>query len=210
MGERICSIPVCGRKARSRGMCNRHYENVRRYGEAIPQRDRPLERRLQDVGWTVTDSGCWDWDGRRNEDGYGTFSAERLGFRDARAHRVVYEHLVGPIPSDAVLRHSCDNPPCVNPAHLQPGTQADNVADMVERERHRSYAHQTRCPKGHDLTSPQAIRTVKHGQKIENLCAVCDRDRKNVWQRAKRATHRDTWSATVHTPATPHRPEERT
>jgi hypothetical protein len=34
-----------------------------------------------------------------------------------------------------LIRHSCDNPPCVNPAHLSVGTNADNAADMVSRER---------------------------------------------------------------------------
>ena len=42
---------------------------------------------------------------------------------------------MGEIPPGEVVRHRCDNPPCVNPAHLAIGTQADNVADAISRDR---------------------------------------------------------------------------
>lgn len=58
-----------------------------------------------------------------------------MGHYQTFAHREVYLRLVGPIPDGLLIRHSCDNPPCVNPAHLLPGTVADNSADMVERNR---------------------------------------------------------------------------
>ena len=46
-----------------------------------------------------------------------------------------YELVYGPLPFGTVIRHTCDNPQCINPAHLQAGTHADNVADRVERGR---------------------------------------------------------------------------
>lgn len=49
------------------------------------------------------------------------------------AHRVSYEHFIGPIPAGAIIRHFCDNPLCINPTHLEPGTQADNMRDLQER-----------------------------------------------------------------------------
>lgn len=76
---------------------------------------------------------CWEFSGARSKGGYGQLRVEG---RTTYAHRVAYENLVGPIPEGAVVRHSCDNPPCVNPAHLKVGTQGDNVRDMVERGRH--------------------------------------------------------------------------
>jgi hypothetical protein len=51
-----------------------------------------------------------------------------------KAHRVSLM-LAGVDIGDLLIRHSCDNPPCVNPAHLSVGTHADNAADMVSRER---------------------------------------------------------------------------
>ena len=75
---------------------------------------------------------CWLWTGPRNREGYGV--AGCLG-RTLRANRIAYEAAHGPIPPGHFVRHSCDNPPCVNPAHLLVGTPADNMNDKVERGR---------------------------------------------------------------------------
>lgn len=73
-------------------------------------------------------SECEEWQGPRSRAGYG-----RVG--RGYAHRVAYERLHGPIPAGMVVRHRCDNPPCVNPAHLELGTHADNMRDMAARGR---------------------------------------------------------------------------
>lgn len=80
------------------------------------------------------DGGCWEWPFARNSDGYGTLGvaatpAGRL------VHRQAFELAYGYVPP--VCRHTCDNPPCFNPAHLVPGVQADNVRDTIERGRNR-------------------------------------------------------------------------
>lgn len=79
-----------------------------------------------------TNPGCWLWPFAHNEAGYGTV---RINRRTRKAHRVIYEMSVGEIPEGLLLRHSCDTPPCVNPAHLTPGTHAENWADYAERGR---------------------------------------------------------------------------
>lgn len=76
--------------------------------------------------------GCLEWHGMKSAQGYGLIKFEG---RVQRAHRLAYELHVGPIPTGMVIRHTCDNPACINPAHLIPGTQLENVADMFERGR---------------------------------------------------------------------------
>lgn len=77
---------------------------------------------------------CWVWKSTRRTDGYGVFWYSPTK-RQERAHRLAYEDAEGPIPAGMSLLHRCDNPPCVRPAHLFVGTQADNMADMTEKGR---------------------------------------------------------------------------
>lgn len=58
-----------------------------------------------------------------------------VGSRRVGAHRVAWEMAHGPIPDGMVVMHGCDNPPCVNVAHLSLGTQLDNIADRVRKGR---------------------------------------------------------------------------
>jgi hypothetical protein len=75
---------------------------------------------------------CWEWNASFFPDGYGYYWHQGRG---VGAHRVSYASLVGPIPEGLGVLHRCDNPPCVNPAHLFVGDQKANNADMCAKGR---------------------------------------------------------------------------
>jgi hypothetical protein len=95
---------------------------------------------VQERFWKYVErgEGCWSWMGSTNGIGYGMiYDSERK--RKLLAHRVSWEIHNGSIPDRRVILHRCDNPSCVNPAHLSLGTQAENMQDKVMKGRGRNY-----------------------------------------------------------------------
>ena len=76
---------------------------------------------------------CWTWKAGKASIGYGTFCVDG---RMVYAHRYSLELVNGPIPAGMLACHTCDNPPCVNPAHLWVGTHRDNIRDAIFKGRH--------------------------------------------------------------------------
>lgn len=92
---------------------------------------------------------CWEWTGAKAATGYGH---THLKGKHVYAHRASYESVNGLGSADGlVVRHTCDNPPCCNPAHLYVGSRKQNVGDAVERAR-LWQLKVVKCPKGHDYT----------------------------------------------------------
>lgn len=95
-----------------------------------------------DLFWSLVDrktpAECWPWLGspgrKRHHTSYGAF--HRRGVSHV-ASRLAYRLAVGPIPHDLHILHSCDNPPCCNPAHLRAGTPKENSQDCIVRGRRR-------------------------------------------------------------------------
>jgi hypothetical protein len=81
----------------------------------------------------VRDTGCWEWVGPVDQCGYGVLSY--LG-RRTMAHRAMVMLLGIIIPPGKIIMHKCDNPPCVNPAHLRVGTHHANHLDCVRKGRY--------------------------------------------------------------------------
>ena len=89
-------------------------------------------RTAQLINYKVLANGCWEWQGGSGQDGYGKLKRHK---KTLRAHRVFYEHHKGEVPEGMWVLHECDNPLCVNPAHLWLGTQLDNEQDKDKKKR---------------------------------------------------------------------------
>jgi hypothetical protein len=98
------------------------------------------EGALMERFWSKVDKRgpdeCWEWRGHRLRAGYGRFGRAGRFPCGQSAHRISWFLTNGPIPDGFVIRHSCDNPPCCNPAHLIAGTYKENTADMLAKGRH--------------------------------------------------------------------------
>lgn len=94
-----------------------------------------MEKRVE-----IDDDGCWIWHGVTNEKGYGGVwgIAPDGSYGRHRAHRISWQLVYGEIPNDKPhILHSCHKPSCVNPMHLRPGTNDDNVRDRIERRQNQ-------------------------------------------------------------------------
>lgn len=121
---------------------------------------------------------CWLWIGGTTTLGYGTFKAE--GRRMVMAHRFSYELARGQIPAGLHLDHLCRNPPCVNPAHLEPVTPRENILRGISDA--AKNAAKTACPKGHPYDAANTYSRKGHRQ-----CNVCRRAYWLSYERKSRA-----------------------
>lgn len=123
----------------------------------------------------IGDSGqCWEWMGGKHK-GYGRIYQARTDGRSyyARAHRVAYELLVGPIPEGTELDHLCRNPGCVNPSHLEPVPHVENVRrGLAGKVNHRN-SRKTHCPEGH----PYDEKNTAYRSTGKRACLACQRAR---------------------------------
>ena len=115
---------------------------------------------------------CWEWGGGRLVAGYGHFWALQ---KTHKAHRFSYALAHGPIPEGMFVCHACDNPACVNPAHLWLGTHQDNMDDRTAKHRHRSGdTHPRSKLTADDVENIRANRMNLTGQEMAALYGVAN------------------------------------
>lgn len=166
VGRKACTIEGCQKGQEAHGYCYNHARCFRLYGDPLKTlivTGATVAERLRH--YSERDGECVVWTGLKDRKGYG-----RIGVDGAMlaAHRVAYAEANGDIPGGLLVRHKCDNPPCINTAHLELGTHADNARDMVERG--RSTAGE-RNP-GSKLTDAQAADLYRRGMAGEDRHAL--------------------------------------
>lgn len=126
---------------------------------------------------------CWPWTGAKTSAGYGAL------WPGLKAHRVAYELSVGPVPAGLVLDHLCRTRSCVNPAHLEPVTDRENVArglgptGRLAAARVRS--RQT-CLRGHPFDEANTMLWRDGARR----CRECNRKSSREYQRRLRLKRR--------------------
>jgi hypothetical protein len=132
--------------------------------------------RVRIIFYTHTDPhGCWTWRAARDRYGYGTIAVDR---KKRPAHRVSYSVFRGPIPEGMVIDHLCRNRACVNPWHMEPVTNEENVNRGL-----RSGA-KTHCVNSHEYTPENTYARPDSGKR---KCRACNAAAVRRSQARKRA-----------------------
>lgn len=124
---KICKIDGCDRKHHARGWCRMHYKRWCKHGNPLYVYEKPT---AEERFWSCVDKkskhDCWEWTGRKNDNGYGLIY---INTKEIRTHRYSWQLHNGEIPEGLFVLHNCFNPSCINPHHLRLGTNKDNCND---------------------------------------------------------------------------------
>lgn len=154
--SKLCTSEGCSSPSISRGLCGAHYMRDKRAGlfQDVRRAEAPVSERF--FRFVDKTDLCWIWTGKSvNKKGYGSIGLGGKGGKHKLAHRLSYEIHKGPIPDGMVVMHKCDNPRCVNPEHLDAGTQSKNIKDAFSR--------------GRKVNLPSGLKGESHGaSKLSN------------------------------------------
>jgi hypothetical protein len=127
----------------------------------------PADRFWAKVDRSGGDDACWPWTGARLPHGYG---AVRIAGVTRLTHRLVWEFAHGTPPA-GVIRHECDHTWCCNPAHLAEGSQAENLKDCHEKDRHARGERN-----GHAKLTDETVREIRTRRAAGETCVAIARD----------------------------------
>ena len=178
----MCSVEECPAPVLAKGLCRLHYKRQYRSGTTDDRRPAVEER-----FWAKVDKNgpvperrpelgpCHLWTAATDRDGYGQF---KIAGRQTKAARFAFELVNGPIAGDLQPDHLCRVTRCVNVAHLELVTPAEN--------RRRAAAIVTHCPQGHLYDE---ANTMIDGRGAR-VCRTCHNERAALYQRRRRAARR--------------------
>lgn len=107
---------------------------MKSFKQYLSEEKKSLKARFM-AGVKKNSNGCWSWTKHSGTDRVGQIFVDGQA---EPAHRIAYRTFRGAPPSGKVLRHTCGNSKCVNPAHLKPGSQAENNRDTVKDGHNRN------------------------------------------------------------------------
>lgn len=125
----------------------------------------------QDRFWLKVEftAGCWIWHGPRNSDGYGMLVTQKNNkVTHLRVARIVYEKTIGPIPEGLMPDHLCRITSCVNPFHLEPVTNQENI--LRGESPAGKNGRKVLCIKGHQLFGPNLLIRKYNGNRMCRSC----------------------------------------
>jgi len=157
----------CGTQFRElRG--NRRHKHVFCSHECSRRKIPPVERfwpRVNKNGPVIRPElgQCWEFKGAE----YGGWGHKQFydGTRNTGAHRVSWVFAHGPIPDGLLVCHKCDNPPCVNPAHLFLGTVGDNTRDARDKGRLKGNQWARGETHPHAKLTEASVRSIRESSK---------------------------------------------
>lgn len=122
---------------------------------------------------------CWEWQRVKIKGGYGRL---KHNYKSRLAHRVSFEVFNAPIADDALVLHKCDNPSCVNPAHLFLGDNKINSDDKITKRRDKGPSRinrdATHCVNGHEFTPANTYKRHRPGG--GRICKTCVYERQGL------------------------------
>jgi hypothetical protein len=148
--------------------------------------------RAVEIFWSRVEitASCWYWRGSCDIDGYGQFGINKKTWK---AHRFAYETMIGSIPLGYEPHHTCNNPGCVNPDHLEVVTRREHIL------KNRSWGvatwnlNKTHCPKGHPYDEDNTYHEPGGGRG----CRICRKEATRRYLANKKKLFEDTYGIKI-------------